>query len=81
VELVPGRCDNWGRSVDAVDVAPERAGPDSWAFTHAAAHGTQGTPTAAAADRRRTVREDELPAWAVRIFEEHCGLGGGAAKL
>ena len=80
VELVPGVCDNWGRSVDTVEVAPERVG-NSWVFTNAATHSAQGIPIDAAADRRRTVPEDELPEWAVRIFREHSESRGGVATL
>ena len=75
VELVSGPCDNWGRSVDTLAVAPKRAigadGEPRWEFTNAATHSAQGIPIDAMADRRRVVLEQDLPIWAVRVFEQH----------
>ncbi len=75
VELVPGLCDNWGRSVDTLAVAPKRVigadGEPRWEFTNAATHSAQGVPIDAMADRRRVVLEQDLPRWAVRVFSQH----------
>lgn len=77
IELVSGPCDNWGRSVDTLDVAPKRLigadGQPRWEFTNAATHSAQGISIDAMADRRRMVLEEDLPTWAVQIFEEHVG--------
>lgn len=75
VELVPGLCDNWGRSVDTLYVSPKRVigadGEANWEFTNTATHSAQGIPIDAMADRRRVVLEKDLPGWAVRAFSEH----------
>ena len=82
VELVPGPCDNWGRSVDTLAVAPKRAigadGEAYWEFTNTATHSAQGIPIDAMADRRRAVLEKDLPGWAVSTFGEHAA---NASKL
>eukprot|EP01043_Picozoa_sp_COSAG02_P070567 COSAG02_NODE_12546_length_1527_cov_1.727591_2_plen_149_part_00 len=82
IELVPGLCDNWGRSVKTLAVSPKRMigadGQQRWEFTNATTHSAQGIPIEAMADCRRTVLEKKLPKWVVRTFEEHVA---GAPKL
>ena len=82
IELVPGLCDNWGRSVRTLAVSPKRVvgtdGEPRWEFTNTATHSAQGIPINATADGRRTVLEKELPKWAVRTFEAHVA---GVPKL